>query len=107
MKSERIKLLYSLLIDDLKNTEYLFGLEAKEVVSILNKKGYDFTEEELIYFVDLLKKDNLDTDEISNSTLDDITGGVIGQSKENYILFFDIKIYLRSVSGNKKLIVAL
>lgn len=95
MKSERIKLLYSLLIDDLKNTEYLFGLEAKEVVSILNKKGYDFTEEELIYFVDLLKKDNLDTDEISNSTLDDITGGVIEQSKENYILFFDIKKLLK------------
>lgn len=95
VKSERIKLLYSLLIDDLKNTEYLFCLEAKEVVSILNKKGYDFTEEELIYFVDLLKKDNLDTDEISNSTLDDITGGVIGQSKENYILFFDIKNLLK------------
>lgn len=73
---ERKKALYKLLVGNLDDTAYLFALELQEVVNVLQKKGYDYTEDELIEFISELRKNVKETSEIDSLSLDNITGGV-------------------------------
>lgn len=76
MKENRKKILYSLLVGNIYDSQYLFSLEVGEVVDILHKKGYDFTEQELIEFLNLLKGElNETSKEIFSDEMDNIYGG--------------------------------
>lgn len=77
MEENRKKILHSLLVGNLNDSKYLFSLDVREVVDILHKKGYEFTEQELIEFLNLLKKEfNAVSKEISSDEMDDIYGGI-------------------------------
>lgn len=89
---ERKKALYKLLVGDLNNTEYLFALDAKEVVNILNKKGYDYTVEELVEFIEELKKKMEDSSEINTALLDNITGGICADQSNQELVLLTLRV---------------
>lgn len=98
MTPERKKDLFDLIVGDLENTKHLFSLEPKEVLKILRGKGYDYTEDELIEFLDDLKKMTVQSDEINGRLLDNITGGTDIQVKDCQAVF--INLCLREAINN-------
>ena len=76
LTNERAEVLAKYLTDKKDDGFAILDLEAAEAAAKINADGYDFTAEELKEFADLLQK-SAAGDELDESSLDDVSGGIV------------------------------
>lgn len=76
LTNERAEVLAKYLTDKKEDGYNLLDLDASEAVEKINADGYDFTTEELHEFVDMMEQSAPAGDELDESSLEGVSGGV-------------------------------
>lgn len=76
LTNERAEMLAKYLTDKKEAGFDLLELDASEAVAKINAEGFDFTAEELHAFADMMEKSDFEGDELDETSLDNVSGGV-------------------------------
>ena len=76
LTQERADMLSKYLENDIERTKKLFELDAAEAAKEINKDGYDFSEQELAEYGEIIKP-YLVKGEIDESDLENVAGGIV------------------------------